>query len=309
MLVDIAGDNLALILHKLCHVRCLAAGSAAHIQHAHSGLGHQHRRYQHGAFVLNVKLLRQCRQKCMQRRQMLCHNSVGTPFGSTHLRTHFRQIRQQLVARSHQRINTQAHRRSRIIKRQQAFGAASSPRSQPALHQPARMVIFQRQIIGILLFGIGQDERACLLLTQQTAQNAVDKLGAALMAHRACQLHSLVYCRRRRNACHIQQLVGANAQYRQNITGHLIQRTADALRQIPVKRTAGLHRAVYQLCCQPSVKVAQSAATQILVQRDIRISAVLQHHTHQKRRCSASAFRIICFLFLPHALFLPHHLP
>ncbi len=171
------------------------------------------------------------------------------------------------------------------------------------------MVIFQRQIIGILLFGIGQDERTCLLLAQQTAQNAVDELGAALMAHRACQLHSLVYCRRRGNACHIQQLVGTDAQYRQNITSHLIQRTADALRQIPVQRTAGLYSAVDQLRCQPSVKVAKSAATQILVQRDIRISAVLQHHTHQKRRCSAGAFRIICFLFLPHALFLPHHLP
>ena len=254
-------------------------------------------------------MLRQCRQKCMQRRQMLCHNAIGTPFGSTHLRTHFRQISQQLVACSHQRINTQANRRSRIIKRQQAFGAAASPRSQPALHQPARMVILQRQIIGILLFGIRQDECSCFLLTQQTAQNAVDELGAALMAHGARQLHSLVYCRRRRNARHIQQLVGADAQYRQNITGHLVQRTADTLRQIPVKRTAGLYRAVYQLRCQPSVKVAQSAATQILVQRDIRISAVLQHHTHQKRRCSAGAFRIICFLFLPHALFLPHHLP
>ena len=143
VLVDVAGDNLALILHKLCHVRCLAARSAAHIQHAHSGLRCQHRRYQHGAFVLNIKMLRQCRQKCMQRRQMLCHNTIGTPFGSTHLRTHFRQIRQQLIARSHQRIGTQANRRSRVIKRQQTFGAAASPWSQPALHQPARMVVFQ----------------------------------------------------------------------------------------------------------------------------------------------------------------------
>ena len=160
------------------------------------------------------------------------------------------------------------------------------------------MVILQGQIACIVLGLLREGQLSGRLLAQQAAQYAVDKFGAALVAHAARQLHRLVAGSGGRNTLHIEQLISAHAEDTQNLRRHLVERTRNALLQIPVQRTECLHRAIDQLRRQPSVQIAQTAASQILVQRNIRISAIVKHHAQHQSRCSTRCIGVISFSLL-----------
>ena len=226
--LSVTSQDLPRVAHELGKVGRLAARRRAGIQHPLPRLRPAQRRYQHGAFVLNleqaVAVTRQRVQAArslhrQRRRQQAGGPDMPQPLLHKALRQHLRG--------DAQRVDAQRDVPGAIVRRAQGLRARPAVAVQPALHQPLRVRMRHRQMRRRLRVGVRQGIRG--VLPQQGAQDAVHQPRDPGVSEAPCQSHRGMHRGARRHPFHPQALIGPESENVANPGRQGIERTVARL--------------------------------------------------------------------------------